>query len=62
MGWEGARRLGQAPRHSFTRGLGFPEMGTQKREKSAEDRSMLRLDFILRALGSHGQVLSRRGT
>ena len=58
------------PKELISLGLGCPpEMETQKRpqrgtsaEASFKEPRMLKLDFILRALGSHGRVLSKGGT
>jgi len=66
---EGRKEASRTRPNTLTWGLGSPEVGTQRRrptENSTEARPhgsrMLRLDFILRALGNHGRVLSRGRT
>ena len=66
---EGRREASRTRPNTLTWGLGSPEMGTQRRRPTGFNRGhrpqgprMLRLDFILSALGNHGRVLSRGRT
>ena len=64
---EGRKEASRTRPNTLTWGLGSPEVGIQRRrptENSTEARphGSSGLDFILRALGNHGRVLSRGRT